>query len=126
MSMRDTKKFLNDAKGSVAILFGLVIPSLIGFTGLGVDAAYWMVQRNKLQAATDSAAISVAQAVQLDGAGAAMTAEATKLFTKIYGSQLSTVKYQVEYPPKSGPNAGDTSTVAVLAELGAVTPVPVT
>ncbi len=116
MSKRNTSEFLSNAKGSVAIVFGLVIPSLIGFTGLGVDAAYWMVQRNKLQAATDSAAVSVAQAVQLDGANAAMTAEAAKLFTKIYGAQLSTVRYQVEYPPTTGPSAGDTSTVAVLAE----------
>ncbi len=116
MSIRDKAKFRNDAKGGVAILFGLVIPSLIGFTGLGVDGAYWLVQRNKLQSATDSAAISVAQAVQLDGNNAAMTAEATKLFTKVYGAKVSTVKFEVEYPPKTGPNAGDKSTVAVLAD----------
>lgn len=116
MGRHVTRKFARDVEGGIAILFGLVIPSLIGFTGLGVDGANWLVQRNKLQSATDSAAISVAQAVQLDGNNAAMTAEATKLFTKVYGAQVSTVKFQVEYPPKSGPNAGDMATVAVLAD----------
>ena len=116
MSKRIANQFLKDANGGIAIIFGLVIPTLIGFTGLGVDAAYWMVQRNKLQAATDSAAISVAQAVQLDGANAAKTAEASKLFTKIYGPQGSTVRFQVQHPPTSGPSAGDISTVEVLAE----------
>ena len=116
MSKRVISKFPADSKGSVAVLFGLVIPSLIGFTGLAVDGSYWLVQRNKLQAATDSAAISVAQVLQLDGGNAPLKAEATKLYTKIYGNYVSAVKFEVEHPPKSGPNTGDMSAVAVLAE----------
>jgi Putative Flp pilus-assembly TadE/G-like len=116
MSRRVISRFPADSKGSVAVLFGLVIPALIGFTGLAVDGSYWLVQRNKLQAATDSAAISVAQVLQLDGGNAPLKAEATKLYTKIYGSHVSAVKYEVEHPPKSGPNTGDMSAVAVLAE----------
>lgn len=116
MSRRVISNFPVDSKGSVAVLFGLVIPSLIGFTGLAVDGSYWMVQRNKLQAATDSAAISVAQVLQLDGGSASLKAEATKFFTKVYGNHVSTVTYAVEHPPKSGPNIGDVSAIAVLAE----------
>ncbi len=116
MNRRIISKFPADSKGSVAVVFGLVIPSLIGFTGLAVDGSNWMVQRNKLQAATDSAAISVAQVLQLDGGNAPLKAEATKFFTKVYGSHVSAMTYEVEHPPKSGPNIGDMSAVAVLAD----------
>lgn len=59
--------FLADADGGVALIFGLIVPCLVGFAGVGVDATYWLMERNKLQASTDNAAISSAHAVHLTG-----------------------------------------------------------
>lgn len=110
------RQFIRDSKGGVAVMFGLVLPSLMGFAGIAVDASVWLMERSKLQAATDSAALSAAQTVQLAGDTAAVTAEARKLLTKVYGASLSDVRFSVQHPPLTGPLAGNTSAVAVLAE----------
>jgi hypothetical protein len=46
------------ARGSIAVLAAFAIPIIIGFTGLGVDASYWMMQRRDLQTAADAAVLS--------------------------------------------------------------------
>jgi hypothetical protein len=102
-------------KGGVALTFGMVVPALIGFAGLGTDTAVWLMERNKLQAATDTAAISAAHAVQLNGGQQGATAEGRKLLQKIYGANLTDVTYSVQYPPSSGTFQGDTKAVAVIA-----------
>ncbi len=108
--------FLADAQGGVALIFGLVVPCLIGFTGIGVDASYWLMERNKLQSSTDSAAISAAHAVHLSGTAQAVTSEAQKMLRAVYGKDLPGVTLTVQYPPQSGPHAGDMTAVAILAE----------
>lgn len=109
-------RFIKDSRGNVALMFGLIIPALIGFSGLGVDGAYWLMERNKLQTSTDGAAISAAQALNLNGDKTAMEAEARRLLTKIYGAQMSDVRFTVEYPPKTGAMAGVNTAVEVIAE----------
>lgn len=111
-----SRTFAGDAKGGVAVVFGLVLPALMGFAGLAVDASIWVMERSKLQAATDSASLSAAQTVQLAGDTAAVTAEARKLLTKVYGASLPDVRFTVQHPPLTGPLAGNPSAVAVLAE----------
>lgn len=108
--------FTTDNNGGVALIFGLIVPVLIGFAGLGVDSAYWMMERNKLQAATDSAAISAAQAIQLNGTEPTIKSEASKLLAKVYGANLGGVRFDVQHPPKSGPLAGNLTAVAITAE----------
>ncbi|MEQ1669519.1 MAG: Tad domain-containing protein [Hyphomicrobium sp.] len=109
-------QFRTDTNGGVAIIFGLIIPVLIGFAGLGVDGAHWMMERNKLQAATDSAAISAAQAIQLSGTETVIKSEAGKLLGKVYGASLEGVRFDVQHPPKTGPLAGNLTAVAITAE----------
>jgi Flp pilus assembly protein TadG len=116
MRIELTTAFGRDTKGGVAVIFGLVIPVLIGFAGLGIDGAYWLMERNRLQASSDSAAISAAQSLNLDGDATAMSAEARKILTKIYGASVSDVRFNVEYPPTSGAYAGSKTAVAINAE----------
>lgn len=116
MRRKFNSSILTENSGGVALVFGLIVPCLIGFAGLGVDAAYWLMERNKLQASTDNAAISSAHAVHLRGASPAVTSEAQKLLGKVYGSGLPGITLTVQHPPLSGPHAGDTNAVAVLAE----------
>jgi len=108
-----------DQRGSVAIIFGVVAPVLIGFTGLAVDGSKWLVARAKLRGATDSAAIAAARALQLDGDEANLTGTATKLFGLYYGDGAgdgaTSVQFVAENPPSSGAYAGDSSAVAVIA-----------
>lgn len=113
--MRRYTLFKSETNGGVALIFGLVIPSLIGFTGLAADGAYWMMSRNKLQATTDSAAIAAAKALNLEGPNGQLTAAAGKLFTKAYSASDPTLTYQVVSPPTTGAFAGDASAVSVTS-----------
>jgi Flp pilus assembly protein TadG len=111
-----TATFRGESSGSVALLFGLVVPTLIGFAGLGVDSAYWLMERNKLQAATDTAAISAAQSIALNSTDQAISAEAKKLLVKVYGDKLTGVRFTVQHPPQSGAMKGDATAVSVATE----------
>jgi Flp pilus assembly protein TadG len=51
------RRFLRDRSGNIAIFFSLALVPLIGFIGLGVDYGRALNARNKLQAATDAAAV---------------------------------------------------------------------
>lgn len=116
MLTEKTSKFRKAENGGVALIFGLVTPFLIGIAGLGVDTTYWMMERNKLQAATDSAAISAAQSIALNADNAGIAAEAKKILTKTYGISLAGVRHTVQHPPASGALAGDATAVAILTE----------
>lgn len=105
-----------DKKGSVALIFGLAVPMLIGFTGLAIDGTFWLKERNRLQSATDGSAISAAQALELDGAKANLSGEARKLLTKSYGSKAASVTLQVLNPPSSGAEVGNNSAVEVISQ----------
>ena len=54
-------------KGNVTTLFALVSPILLGFAGLGVDAAYWYQSKTSLQIGNDITAISLARDYMANG-----------------------------------------------------------
>lgn len=53
-------KFLRDKSGVSAVLIALILPVLIGFIGLGIDAGMWYSRNREMQTIADSAAISAA------------------------------------------------------------------
>ena len=53
-------QFCQDKRGVSAILIALLMPVLIGFVGLGIDAGMWYSRKREMQSAADSAAISAA------------------------------------------------------------------
>ncbi|MDO9461111.1 MAG: pilus assembly protein TadG-related protein [Alphaproteobacteria bacterium] len=58
--LRQFGVFYSDKRGVSAVLLALIMPALIGFVGLGIDAAMWYSRKNEIQSAADSAAISAA------------------------------------------------------------------
>ena len=53
-------KFGKNESGAIAVMFALMLPVLIGFVGLGIDAGMWFQERRSMQTATDAAAVSAA------------------------------------------------------------------
>ena len=51
-------KFIQDTRGSVSIIVGILIVVLMGFLGLAVDVGYLAVQKNRLQNTSDAAALA--------------------------------------------------------------------
>jgi hypothetical protein len=104
-------KLLRDNRGQTTWLMGLCIMSLVGMSGLAVDAGMMFRAKRVLQAAADAGAIAGAAEVQYaDVTSAAKAATAMNGVTD--GSSGTTVT--VHNPPSSGPYAGNSGYVEVL------------
>ncbi len=60
---------LAGAQGQALLLVAMMMTALLLFAGLGVDAAFLMARRAKLQSAVDASALSAAQQLVNNGAG---------------------------------------------------------
>jgi Flp pilus assembly protein TadG len=105
---------LGDRRGSVAIVTALIVPTLIGFVGLGTEIGLWMYARQEMQGAADSAA--------LGGATANMLGDKTKTVSEgktaaaRYGlvDGASGVVVKVNQPPTTGNFTANASAVEVI------------
>lgn len=64
--------FLSDERGAVAIIFSLILPSLVAMGGVALDYSRLSAARGKLQAVADSAALAAAREFRLGNADLAM------------------------------------------------------
>lgn len=108
-------RFARNRSGALGMVFALALPMVVGFTGLGVDATFWIGEKNKLQSATDSAAVSAAYAAHSGANATSIRSEAGTHYQKIYGTEASQITYQTQNPPISGALAGDTAAVSISA-----------
>ena len=49
---------LRDRRGNIAMLAGLIIPVMVGATGLGVEVSFWSVRQTEAQRGADAAALA--------------------------------------------------------------------
>jgi Flp pilus assembly protein TadG len=61
-AQRRLLSFWRDQSGNYALIAALLMPVLVGFTGLGTDATLWMYKHRVMQSAADSGAFSAATA----------------------------------------------------------------
>src|SRR3954452_20138904 len=54
------RKVRTDRTGGVTIILALSLPAVIGFAGLGTEAANWYLTRRTMQGAADTAATALA------------------------------------------------------------------
>ncbi|MCK5041190.1 MAG: Tad domain-containing protein, partial [Sphingomonadales bacterium] len=52
------KRLSADKNGGVIIYTAILLPTLVGFVGMGVDVALWHVTKRQTQAMADAAALS--------------------------------------------------------------------
>lgn len=65
-TLRRLTELLADTSGGVAIIFGLLLPSLLGISALAIEVGSWYADKNRLQIAADAAAYSALVAYQKD------------------------------------------------------------
>lgn len=96
-------RYLGDRRGASAVLFGLALPVLIGFLGLGVETSFWYLEKRKLQEAADSGALAGSREYAANNANqAAMEAAAAVASAK---SGFAGAALVLNQPPDSGPFA---------------------
>lgn len=93
----------SDRRGASAILFGLAMPVLVGFLGLGVEVSYWYLEKRKLQEAADSSALAGAREYAANNAGQAQMEAAAAVAAGKSGFAGATLA--LSQPPTSGPFA---------------------
>jgi Flp pilus assembly protein TadG len=90
-------------RGSVAVVFALTLPILIGGAGFGVETTYWYLKDLQLQAAADAAAYAGAIEKRSGSSDALVVDAATKVAIS-NGYNPTTGTIAVNTPPKTGPN----------------------
>lgn len=109
--MKILGRLLDDARGAVAVIFGLLLPVLLGVTGLGIEIGYWYTERDRLQIAADTAAYSalVAYSVDQDLSKARAVGERQAAASGLRNGQIEIVI------PAPGGTLGPNSSRAVLS-----------
>lgn len=64
--MNTVSRFMDCASGGVAVIFGILLPALLGIAALGIEIGHWYSERDKLQIAADTAAYSALVAYSID------------------------------------------------------------
>lgn len=65
--MKKPVRFIRHEGGAIAVIFGLLLPALLGFSALAIEVGHWYTERDKLQMAADVAAYSALVAYSTDG-----------------------------------------------------------
>lgn len=120
----------SDRRGAVVILVALGLPIMIGFAGLGVETGLWYGKSLQAQAAADAAALSAAMEVAA-GMDCDSYSEMALHSAAYNGFVPSDTRFPclrdggenctsgaayicVNYPPTTGPLAGDTEAAEVV------------
>lgn len=108
------RKFWRSRRGSVAILFGVMLTVLIGFVALGTEVGYAMYKQRQMQSAASAAAISGATAY-MTGYPTDPTVEARAVAAAGgFVNGVSSATVTVNRPPLNGSYAGVASAVEVI------------
>src|SRR3954470_8862120 len=111
---------LGDRSGATAVAIALALTAVLGFAGLGTEAASWYYIKRNMQGAADAAAATaganLASTLQRGGtvSPSQFTTDAQSISAKygfVHDGTATTVS--VEYPPSAGSHAGDNKYVAV-------------
>ena len=114
--MRPTKTRLLGERGQILMLTAFLLPLLLAFVGLVVDAGFLYAQRRQAQSAADQAALAGARILieghsTSDAIGAALEYAGANGYDYLTGKIVA-----VNIPPLSGEHAGDPSFVEVILE----------
>ena len=115
LTSRLLRSFLKADSGNIAILAGLLMPSLILFGGYGAETAYWYYRERDIQGAADIAAYSATVALRAGKTTTAATAIATAQATA-NGRNSATGTISVHTPPTSGAYQNNKSVQVILVE----------
>ena len=71
-------RFIADTKGNVALIFGILVPVIMGALGISVDYSAWITQQNRLQETADATVLAAANELYLANADKDQIAETAK------------------------------------------------
>lgn len=108
------RRFARDTGGGVMIWTGVGMPVILGISGLGLDSALWYLERRVMQSAVDTAAISAALAKAGGGDSDEINAAVAKALTDNKFTLITSDSLEVNIPPSTGPNTGNSTAVEIV------------
>jgi hypothetical protein len=110
------KRFREDTHGGVLVYMGIMLPVLLGITGLALDGSLWYAQKRSVQAIADTAAYSTIMEMQRTG-NETLAETAAKADAVVYGLDESAGdKITFNFPPKFGAFANTDGYYEVIVE----------
>ncbi len=95
---------MRDRAGATLVVLALSLSGIVGFAGLGTEAASWYLTKRSMQGAADAAASTAAAALAAGAKNSStLTSEATSIaagYKFVHGTEGTTIA--VNYPPTSG------------------------
>lgn len=114
-------RFKGDRKGGVYTLTAVMMPAILGFSALGVDASLWYLMRREIQTVADNAAIAGAYMAAANATEQEiLAAAASDAGYNDFDTSESGKNIVVNKPPLSGAYAGDPGYVEVQVTSVAV------
>lgn len=107
-------RFVRDQRGVSAIIFAIVLPTLIGFVGISVEVGLWFSRKRSLQAAADAGAMAGALVLYQGGTSATAQTAASN-FAVRNGAGAGNVTTNI--PPSALTSAYSADTTAVQVVL---------
>lgn len=108
--------FIQSDKGATAIIVGLLLVVLIGFSALAIDVGLWYSQKRKLQLTADTAAVSGAIALVTNGKDKINSYVQKDLELNNCSAANNCSLLELNNPPKNGSYVGNTNAVEVILE----------
>ncbi len=102
-------------RGKVLVLVAISFPAIMAIVGLVFDAGMLLTNRQNIQHAADAASSAAAMDLLLGKNVATASATASNYFQALNGFGNATVTTNI--PPQSGPYAGNSAFVEVLATI---------
>lgn len=104
-------RFWNSSDGVISIIWGLVLPVVIGFLALGIEVSMWYTRKNDLQSATDAGAVATAYYVS---SGYSLPQAAANEMARNNAGAAQNVSITVNNPPSSGAYSSNSYAVEVI------------
>ena len=106
-------RFQHDTRAAVAILWGLLLPVIVGLSALGVEVGMWYSQQRDYQTAADAAVLAAAYTVS-EGGDSSDMASAAQEEAEMNGFEVTGDNtITVATPPSSGAFAGNADYIEV-------------
>ena len=107
------RSFWRDESGGIGMMYGLMLPGLIGFLGLGVETGYWYLGKRDLQTQADAASIGGVWEVVWHR-DSQITPSATNEAVRNGFPNAAFTSITVNNPPTSGAETGNIKAVEVI------------
>lgn len=107
--------FIRNRNGTIAILFAILMPVMIGAMGLGAEVGYWYFSQRKVQNSADVAAHAGAVELRANQSLQVISASALSAATDS-GFQAAIGTLTTRTPPQGGAFAGDANAVEVIVQ----------